>query len=1584
MTIQRVALIFDNTARPETTGLYCRRALGALVEVEHFLPEQMAAIPREGFDLYLQIDDGRPYQLADDLRPSALWAIDTHVDFEAAWKKAVTVDHVFCAQKDGAERMRARGLDAIWLPLACDPELHGRRNVELQHDVAFVGNLFPGPRNDRLAAIRDKYPNTYIGRRYFEEMAETYSSARIAFNQSVAHDVNMRVFETLCAGSLLVTNQLDDNGLPELFRDGEHLVTFADERDLLDKLERYLGDDTARERIAERGQAEVVSRHTYLHRMTRLLRLIERGIAGDEIPRSTALTPLGWSSDTPLSPQSVSACLLSWKRPDNVRQIVAGLRKEPLIDDIVVWNNNPDMRLDLDEFDDVTVIDAERNEVTYGRFLAARHARHDVIYTQDDDCLVHNIAELAETFRLDDSRIAHNLKLGHLAAGSDDRFETAEGVAQMALLGWGALFDRRWIKALDLSIERHGRDELLRRKADRLFALLQHCRHRSIPAQVTDLRGASGKEALSVRDDHVDLTRHSIARALQLLAEKTNADETRRRHHIEPDSTGVSVAAAETKVKDTAYFDHSRPELLERIPQSAARVLDVGCAAGRLGETLKRRQTCQVWGVERDTRVAQTAANRLDRIINVDAESLNGELRDVQFDCIVCGDVLEHLRDPQTFLQRARDWLSPDGRLIASLPNVRHHTVLRSLLEGNFTYEPAGLLDDDHVRFFTRREIEKLFFRAGYKIDNLSVVPGPGHRQWVDQGRPLAIQTGSLSYRARHERDAEDLFAYQYLIEAASAPAVNDGLTSIVIVTHNQLQHSHACIESIRHLTDEPYELIFVDNGSTDGTPDYLESFANATVIRNDDNRGFPAAVNQGLEVATGDNILLLNNDTIVTTGWLRRMLDALHSDPAIGLVGPVSNNVSGAQQIAVDYDDLAALDGFAWDETSQHAGERIPTDRLVGFCLLFERALLNAVGRLDERFGIGNFEDDDFCRRASHAGYKAVIARDAFVHHEGGATFRATGVDFSALMTENRRKFDEKWNGSESTASVETPEPLPADRESLQKTPAFRLENRGGGLLLSEDRPRVSLCMIVRDNERTIRPALESIKPWVDEMIVVDTGSTDATPDICRELGARVEQFAWCDDFSAARNESLKYASGEWLFWMDSDDTMPAACGRRLRSLVDENHRDDVYGYVMQVHCPSPDDRTDLTVVDHVKMFRNRSDLRFEHRIHEQILPAIRRAGGEVEFTDVFVVHSGADRTPEGRQRKLERDYRLLKLDLQERPDHPFVLFNLGMTYDDDGRHEEAIECLRRSLMVSDPGSSHSRKAYALLVGSLTAIGQFEAAEQVCRDGLQEFPDDPEIQFRLANIHLQLGRLRQAEQVYRQLLDEKQRDRVFSSVNPAITGFKAQHNLALVYKEMERLDEAEALWQKIVDSGRRFRPAWRELGECAVARGDDARVREIVEYLSLDEMLAPEADRLQASVYEHASQPMSALDSLRRSHVRYPRDESILEDLCRLSFYHAPPEEADRYLRRLIAESPHDGAAHHNLGIVQIRLNRRSEAIEAFRKSLEFRPNSPQTRAELEAVAGHEWTAGDEGRHEISGATDPIAAEHELVGEGK
>ena len=230
MSIRRMAVVFDNTHRPETTGFYCRRALaelvraGKLAEVEHFLPAELPGVDAGRFDLFVVIDDGLSYQWPGHLRPAALWAIDTHLDFPRALERAWESDYVFAAQRDGAEQLRREGISGTqWLPLACDPGLHRPHPGPKQLDLAFVGHELAGERARLLQLIRENFPDHFIGQCYREQMARTYSSARIAFNRSVKNDINMRVFEALACGSLLLTNDLSATGRRNCFKTGMSL-----------------------------------------------------------------------------------------------------------------------------------------------------------------------------------------------------------------------------------------------------------------------------------------------------------------------------------------------------------------------------------------------------------------------------------------------------------------------------------------------------------------------------------------------------------------------------------------------------------------------------------------------------------------------------------------------------------------------------------------------------------------------------------------------------------------------------------------------------------------------------------------------------------------------------------------------------------------------------------------------------------------------------------------------------------------------------------------------------------------------------------------------------------------------------------------------------------------------------------------------------------------------------------------------------------------------------------------------------------------------------------------------------------------
>ncbi|CAM4154210.1 glycosyltransferase [Lederbergia lenta] len=237
--------------------------------------------------------------------------------------------------------------------------------------------------------------------------------------------------------------------------------------------------------------------------------------------------------------------------------------------------------------------------------------------------------------------------------------------------------------------------------------------------------------------------------------------------------------------------------------------------------------------------------------------------------------------------------------------------------------------------------------------------------------------------------------------------------TSIIILTYNELALTKQCLNSIhKHTNVDDIELIIVDNGSTDGTVDYLKSLEKVQTIFNGKNLGFAKGCNQGVEVATGENILFLNNDTIVTKNWLQSMLKVLYKSEKVGMVGPVSNYVSGHQKIDVPYQTINEIDIFASEYCKENLEKTRQVLRLVGFCLLVKRDLIIKIGSFDERYEYGSFEDDDLCLRALQHGYELYIALDAFIHHHGHATFTGNqDIDINYLYLRNQQHFIDKWD---------------------------------------------------------------------------------------------------------------------------------------------------------------------------------------------------------------------------------------------------------------------------------------------------------------------------------------------------------------------------------------------------------------------------------------------------------------------------------------------------------------------------------------------------------------------------------------------
>jgi glycosyltransferase involved in cell wall biosynthesis/tetratricopeptide (TPR) repeat protein len=368
--------------------------------------------------------------------------------------------------------------------------------------------------------------------------------------------------------------------------------------------------------------------------------------------------------------------------------------------------------------------------------------------------------------------------------------------------------------------------------------------------------------------------------------------------------------------------------------------------------------------------------------------------------------------------------------------------------------------------------------------------------------------------------------------------------------------------------------------------------------------------------------------------------------------------------------------------------------------------------------------------------------------------------------------------------------------------------------------RQRVSLCMIVKNEEHNLPDCIGPVRDLFDEVIVVDTGSIDRTREVARALGATVVEFPWVDSFSAARNESLRHATGDWVFWLDADDRLDVDNRARLARLFAELRLENA-ACVLKCACVSADPGGPVTVVDHVRLFRNDPRVRWTYRVHEQILPALRRVGADVRWADVTIWHVGYT-DPTLRRRKLDRDMRLLLLERVEQPDDPFTLFNLGSVLNELGDVPAALSALERSLALSHPTDSIVRKLYALIARGRRVLGDHEAALAACREGREHYPDDAELLFTEAGLLREAGDAAGAESALRRLLGVREKAH-FASVDAGLRGYKARHLLAEVLLEQGKLSEAEAEWEAVVAEAPRFVPGHVGLAEVCRRRGDEA-----------------------------------------------------------------------------------------------------------------------------------------------------------------
>jgi tetratricopeptide (TPR) repeat protein len=304
-----------------------------------------------------------------------------------------------------------------------------------------------------------------------------------------------------------------------------------------------------------------------------------------------------------------------------------------------------------------------------------------------------------------------------------------------------------------------------------------------------------------------------------------------------------------------------------------------------------------------------------------------------------------------------------------------------------------------------------------------------------------------------------------------------------------------------------------------------------------------------------------------------------------------------------------------------------------------------------------------------------------------------------------------------------------------------------------------LSLCMIVRDEAEMLPRCLAAVAPAVDEIIVVDTGSRDATIEIARSYGARVIEREWTGSFSEARNVSFDAATCDWVMYLDADEVLIAEDVDRLRAVTGRTWREAFY--LSETNFTGGEG--DGTGISHkaLRIFRNRPEYRFEGRLHEQIAQHLPSYVPErLEYTSVRIEHFGYLGAVRDAKEKSRRNIELLKVQQAESPPTPFLHFNLGSEYAAAGDHRAALDELEKAWMLieeeGDGGAGHefTPSLIARRVKALRLCGRNEDALTAAREGLERFPPFTDLVFEQAVASIELGREPEAISYYRRCID--------------------------------------------------------------------------------------------------------------------------------------------------------------------------------------------------------------------------------------
>ncbi len=675
-------------------------------------------------------------------------------------------------------------------------------------------------------------------------------------------------------------------------------------------------------------------------------------------------------------------------------------------------------------------------------------------------------------------------------------------------------------------------------------------------------------------------------------------------------------------------------------------------------------------------------------------------------------------------------------------------------------------------------------------------------------------------------------------LESSAAPRV-----SLCMIVRNEERSLGRCLESVQGFVDE---IVVVDTGSTDRTPDVARQFG-AKLFFEEWRGDFSAARNRSLKEATGDWVFLLDADEVIPKRDLPRLKKAV-TEPRADAYRMTTRNYRrdpgayGVQRTCGEFEEEVRYP-FWVPTTKIRLFRRVPGVEFRGAVHELVEESIAELGLKVADLDVPVLHFGDVEKERAPDRYLEVAERKVRDRPEDPLAFQEL-----AIIQERVGRREEAIQSCEKAFELLaqgkgnrycTPEILynvkgralqglgkyteaiACYEEGLQQNPrSHELANNLGVCyeclgdyqkaaewyrraldvrpdlpLAQENLERVkrkirkertlSVCMIVRNGAETLARALESATHFADEIIVVDTGSTDDTVAIAERYGAKVSHFQWQDDFAAARNASLDLATGDWIMWLDADDYVPATEWPKLQEIKFQP-LNQAFMFLLQNEGLARESCWQ------VRMFPNRPELRFRYPVHEQIAPALVEHGYPIRTTNITVVHTGYPNEDVVRQKK-EKYLRLLLAYLERHPDDPVSRYHVAFTHHTTGRHRQAVAEFEKVVRSDECREKHPRtyaSAWLYLGRSYLALGEEERAIRALEKAMEFEPGSPLAMVSLAQCY---NRLDQPEEALR-WLDRFRSSPLSPSTMPLdleALSYAAEYQRGLALEKLGRVEEA-------------------------------------------------------------------------------------------------------------------------------------------------------------------------------------------------